>query len=489
MTIEYSASQTISDFHRSEAFYRGLMGPVRGGKSTACCMELFLRACQQQPNRDGVRQTRFIIVRNTYRELSDTTIKTWTDWFDPDIFGEVNKQSMTQVIKQKLEDGTSIDAEFVFRALDRPDDVRKVLSSEYTGAWVNEAREVPKGIIDALGDRVGQFPPRREGGCTWRGVIMDTNPPDSDHWWYALAEGLDTKGNFVGCPEGWEFFRQPGGLIEIQGKFFVNPSAENLENLEPNYYLTRLAGKKADYIKVYYCGQYGYVQEGKPVVGEYVDSIHCSPDILPAVPGLPLFVGIDWGLTPAAAIAQRMPNGRWIVIDEMVTEDMGASRFSDLLKVHLLHKYPGFPTEIYGDPSGDYRAQTDEKTPFQIAKAHGINALPAPSNDSVLRREALAVPLSRIIDGKPGLILSPRCTILRKGLAGGYCLKRVRIAGDERYHDKAVKNRYSHIVEALEYLLLGAGEGNAVLGIVPTVLNEIVDDMDYGNNPNAWMGG
>ena len=81
-----------------------------------------------------------------------------------------------------------LDVEVLFRALDRPDDAKKVLSLELTGAWVNEAREVPKGIIDALGDRTGRYPSQRSGGCTWRGLMLDTNSPDDDHWWYRLAE-------------------------------------------------------------------------------------------------------------------------------------------------------------------------------------------------------------------------------------------------------------------------------------------------------------
>ena len=67
--------------------------------------------------------------------------------------------------------------EVLFRALDRPADVKKLLSLELTGAWVNEAREVPKAIIDGLQGRVGRYPSMREGGCTWSGLMMDTNPP------------------------------------------------------------------------------------------------------------------------------------------------------------------------------------------------------------------------------------------------------------------------------------------------------------------------
>jgi hypothetical protein len=33
--------------------------------------------------------------------------------------------------------------ELLFRALDRPDHIRNLLSLDLTGAWVNEAQEVP----------------------------------------------------------------------------------------------------------------------------------------------------------------------------------------------------------------------------------------------------------------------------------------------------------------------------------------------------------
>ena len=52
-----------------------------------------------------------------------------------------------------------VELEVMFIALDRPDDLRKLLSLELTGAWINEAREIPKAILDGLTARVGRFPP------------------------------------------------------------------------------------------------------------------------------------------------------------------------------------------------------------------------------------------------------------------------------------------------------------------------------------------
>ena len=449
--VVYRASPTLAALHESAAFYRGIRGPVGSGKSTGMCMEIMRRAHSQAPGPDGLRRTRFAVVRNTYRELRDTTLKTWFDWFPAEVFGALVEGAVAHRIRV-----ADVATEILFRALDKPQDVAKVLSLELTGAWVNEAREVPKGIVDALGDRVGRYPARKDGGCTWRGVIMDTNAPDEDHWWYRLAEEER--------PQGWKFFGQPGGLTETApGVFAANKQAENLANLEPDYYETRAAGKSVDHIRVYYCGRYGFVKEGKPVFPEYRDEVHCAAKPLVAVAEWPLYVGLDFGLTPAAVFAQRTPGGQWRWLDEVVTEDMGAVRFAEVLGAKLRGEYGDFATEVFGDPSGDARAQTDERTVFDILNANGIAARPAPSNDPVIRREAVATALTRMIDGEPGFAISPTAKVTRRGLGGGYCYRRVRVAGEERFHDKPDKNRFSHPVEAGEYAMLGAGEGHAVI--------------------------
>jgi len=52
--------------------------------------------------------------------------------------------------------------------------------------------------------------------------------------------------------------------------------------------------------------------------------------------------------------------------------------------------------------------------------------------------------------------------MLIKGFEGGYGYKRMEVSG-ERYADKPDKNMFSHIHDALQYLMLGAGEGRALL--------------------------
>ncbi len=120
------------------------------------------RARMQEPGPDGVRRTRWAIVRNTYRELEDTTMKTWFDWFPEEVFGELVKGDKAHRIVTAGADGYPVHAEVLFRALDKPSDIKKVLSLEVTGAWVNEARELPRGLIQALRERCGRYPAKRD---------------------------------------------------------------------------------------------------------------------------------------------------------------------------------------------------------------------------------------------------------------------------------------------------------------------------------------
>lgn len=443
LTLDYRVTApTIRAFHQSPAFIRVQMGPIGSGKTTASILELAVRSAQQAPGPDGVRRTRWALIRNTAPELTSTTIKSFKQWF-PD---GVGKWTLDSPITFTLRRG-DIEAEFLFLALDRDDDVRKLLSLELTGAYLNEAREIPKSVLDAVTGRVGRYPPMRDGGPTWRGVIADTNPPDSEHWLYRLAE--------VERPEGFQFFKQPPG---------DGPDAENLENLPPDYYRLAKIGKDEDWIRVYVRGEYGFVQEGKPVYSMFRDSVHVAQQPLELVPSLPLLIGVDFGLTPAAVLGQRLADGRWHILDEVVTDDCGTVRFAELLMSHIATAYPNVQAEGWADPAGQQRVQTDERTCIDMMRAHTPwRWHPAPDNALAMRLEAVRGTLNRLVDGRPGLMLSPRCAMLRKGFAGGYHYRLARTGFGTAYSEDPAKNAYSHPHDALQYLLSGGGEASVVL--------------------------
>jgi len=116
--------------------------------------------------------------------------------------------------------------------------------------------------------------------------------------------------------------------------------------------------------------------------------------------------------------------------------------------------YPRYTIYAVGDPAGNSRKDTDEKTCFMELAEAGIPCMPAITNNFQARREAVAGYLTKLIDGQPALIVSPEAKAIRKGFNGGYCFKRVQVSGDEKYRDMPDKNSYSHPHDALQYAAL-----------------------------------
>lgn len=448
--IKYVAPRTVARFMASRALVRLIIGPFGSGKSTGSIMELLIKAQQQEPARDGIRRTKFAVIRNTYRELMDTAKETFESWIPHEIREWIAGESLFVV---KFND---VECIFLFRALDTPDDVRKLLSLDLTGAWVNEAKQVPKAVLDGLTGRIGRYPNSpADGYCTWSGIIMDTNPPDVDHWIYKVFE--EHKLIKEEDRSEYQVFHQPSGLA---------PDAENIENLlqglrtkdgRPLYYARMMVGKSQEWINVFVHGRYGFISDAKPVYPEYTDEVHTVLFDLPWIFGAPLHLGMDFGLTPALVVGQRVPGiMQWQIIDEITSEDMGANRFAQHAVQYLKSTYPGARMHGWGDPSGDRRGEADEVTAFSVIQAAGLPIYPAPTNDPLRRREAVAGPLLQLgMTGKPSLIVSPKCITLRKGMNGGYHYARIQVSGDERFHDVPAKTFHSHVCEALQYLMVG----------------------------------
>ena len=462
---------TLKKFMKSEDFFRGLRGPVGSGKSVACCIEIFIRALLQKKNAEGKRKSRWAVIRNTNPQLRTTTIKTWLDWFPEDTWGNF---AWSVPYTHRILVG-ELDVEVIFLALDRPEDVKKLLSLELTGVWVNEAREIPKSIIDACTMRVGRFPSMREGGASWYGVIADTNAPEEDHWWPIMAADVPVPDHIsrdealmLIKPDNWSFYTQPPALLENKGSdgfikgYEDNNKSENKKNLTPKYYENIIRGKTKGWIDVYVLNKLGSIEEGKPVYHSFKEELHITKNKIDLIPGQPIWIGVDFGLTPAAVFGQRTTTGKWNIINELVCFEMGVIRFSELLRGEIAKLYKGYEVMIYGDPAGDFRSQTDERTPFQIMRNCGLKAIPAPSNDVALRIEAVDSTLARLVDGSPGFNMSTDCINLKKGFNGGYHYRRLQVSGD-RYDEKPLKNRYSHVHDALQYLMMGAGEGRTMM--------------------------
>lgn len=441
MALTYQAGPTGQRFLDSRAFLKGIQGPVGGGKSTVCLMDLLNRSVRQEPF-NNVRRTKHIILRNTIAQLKATVKPLIDTWFVTMTGGTMGSWRLSDNVFEarfRLPDYTIVHAEFVLMAADTPDDVRRLLSLEASSAWVEEAREVDPDVFAGLQGRVNRFPSRIAGGVTYPGVIFSTNPPPRGGFWHNLISKPD---------KGVEIFLQPAALLDDGS---LNPDAENLNNLAPDYYENLLAGKTEDWINVYLKNQFGAGDMGRPIYkGTFKSSFHVSKTKLSPISQTykPMVVGMDNGLQAAAAFGQQDARGRVNILGECyVPEDetMGVETFLKRLVVpYISAKFPGFRRENFIfvlDPACFQRSQVDEKTIAQAVMNLGFKVVKATTNDPERRIQAVEGLLSQQIDGGPGFLVDAECSHIVDTLEWGHRYKRTTSGVQTT---QAEKNHHSH---------------------------------------------
>lgn len=427
------SAKTLRRFLASDAFVRCVMGPVGSGKTTACLADMLSRAIRQMPGVDGVRRSKFAVIRDTYRQLNRTTIPSWHKIMPKHIgkWTGGGAEPAQHEILIDVPDVGRVHMIVLFVAIgdQNAEDVLRGL--ELTGAYLNEADRLAREVLTFLLGRVGRYPSEAE--CAWSGIWLDCNAPDIDNYVYELfVEAL---------PEGWAFFRQPSGF---------SPQAENIEFLPRDYYERQAQGQPDWYVRRMLRNEFGFSRDGDPVYPEYRDDVHCSAADILANPRWPLIIGLDAGRTPGAILMQEDMEGQIRVIDELAGENVGAASFARAIREVLARDYPGC-TDIrgVGDPSAAYAGDQAEESWLEIVEAVGeFPVVPAPTNAVTERLEAVRQPLLRPIHAdKPGLIISPRCKVLRRGFNSGYIYAEHDQSGDYR----PLKNKFSHVHDGLQY--------------------------------------
>ncbi len=476
----------LCDFVMSNRGVDVIEGPIGSGKTHGLFAKLMRHAQEQRTSTlDGLRKTRWAVVRNSYPDLKRSTIRTWNELVPEHVYGPMNwsvPPSHRLKFPHPTGDGTFVQCEVDFLALDKPDtDIRKLRSTEYTGIIFNELQYIDKPLWDEADSRL-RYPPVSEGGATWRGVFGDANAPDEDHWLAImtgqvdLPPGLaDEEAEALGkWPDEWGFHLQPPALIEVldqHGKvvdYKPNPNAENISNLDADYYTKMLRGKTKAWIDSRLMVRVVLVVEGSPVWPMFRTEVHVSREVLHPHANYPVTVGLDFGRSPAAVSMQSV-NNRVLVQFEKLGTNIGTESFAPQVKRHLTAHYPDhrFPQDFvfFGDPKGQDKTQNDERTAYEIYEANGMRVRAPPSlrqNMISTRVDAVASVLNEMSDARPRFMLSPACRSLKVGMGGRYHNEK-----DDTGELKPSKARYSHPCDALQYGILGLGEGRRMTGRAP----------------------
>lgn len=458
--INYTPPDTISRFIKDhlpgELFYDWIVGPVGSGKTTGIFMKLIYMAGLQKPGPDGIRRTRAVIVRNTGQQLQDTTLNSWFTWFKP---GQAGSWEITR--KQFTLRFGDIECEVLFRPLDTPQDVARVLSLEVTFAIVDEFVEIPQAIIDALSARCGRYPSAVMGGATNWGMWGSSNPSTEDNWWFDYlhngqgviqpGEGVSLHHRIVLDQRNARYFLQPSGF---------SPFAENVENLPGGrgYYDNQAKNKSEAWIKQFIEAEWGFSVAGKPVVQSFNAKVHVAKQGLRFDPNLLLVGGYDPGLGGAAMIfGQEDLEGRLHTLGEIITTGIGAERFIvERLRPYLSRRFPDLrPGQfiIAPDPAANNRSANDESTIVAKIKRHFPVSIES-NNRLPLRLDAIDHYCTHMSYGMPSLLIDEReCPITIRALKGGwrYALdKKEQLRGGAEARPE--KNAYSHPGDGFGYL-------------------------------------
>ena len=330
-------------FYWSNADVCGIQGPVGSGKTTTLMKSRLRRAIEMPRSTiDGVRRYKVLFIRETYRQLWSTSIPSYLETFPKELgkWSGGRGDPVTHIIHFEDEHGP---IEFVAEFMAFGDDiVASMRGVQTTDIVLNESDTMPVEILTVGIGRIDRWPARQhfEGlPIHLRGygqIVGDFNAPDEDNWYYRAAHDTESP--------DWEFFRQPGGVIDtgkldqngnrvwrpnldaenlpnlpegarqIEILFFNQPGygqdgCENMQNLSPTYYqrqiaTQRLAGR-GDMVDRLVYNKVTYLRVGDPVwKREFNRRVHVSDTPLQPVHGVPLRVGLDQGFKGAAVIAQ-----------------------------------------------------------------------------------------------------------------------------------------------------------------------------------------
>ena len=444
--LNYTAPPTLARFMRSDKRIRIVRGPVGSGKSSTMVMELLRRALEQAPDiKDGIRRTRFVIVRNTMPQLKTTSMKTINEL----LRGVAQYRAQDHSFDIKFGD---VESEWIMLPLDTPENVQRLLSLDLTGGWLSELRELPPQILLDVLSRCGRYPSMMNGGPSWYGVIGETNSFSEDSPWNKILEEKDLMGKPL--PPTWDYFVQPGARDAF---------AENKENLVPGYYEDLIESNSPEWVEQYIDNKITPSLSGEAVFrASFKSTFHVAQSELLPIPGTMLIIGMDFGRNPAAVITQTDPRGRLVVLEELVEAGMGVEQFvlTKLRPTLSQPKYARLPAGICGDPSGVAKGQIGEESVFNMLKRLGLSAQPAQTNNIEPRLRAVEKWLLQQRDGGPALLISPSCFTLIRAMQSRYRYARTKGGILQPIPDKG--HPWSDIADALQYAVLG--HSGTVLG-------------------------
>lgn len=389
------------------------------GKSTALAWSAFYHT-KHNPG------ATWYLIRDTWENIQATTQKTFFEWFPPGIMGEYHATKRIFTWASGVAEG-----EVGFLGMDDPQDASKLMSRDMAGFGIDEPAPavgsvgVDEMIFDIAMSRL------RQKGMNWYAAKLAENNPDEAHWSYR---------RFVA--PGTENFRvwQPS-------------MPENQANLPSSYYaeLRKLWAHRPDLIRRFVEGDFGFQQIGKAVTPQWSDRIHLAHGLIP-MPRQELHLLWDFGHNPTCIITQKTPLGKWLILDALVGDGIGAEELIvDSVRPLLSTRYDKkYPISHIGDPAGNEREQTsiNRSAVRMLRKELGGTWRSGPVKPEE-RINPLQAVLTRVTQGRGVLQVDrERAAAVWHALRGGW---HYHVSRDGMVSGVPKKDMHSHPGDAMGY--------------------------------------
>lgn len=220
--IDYIPGPVALEAHQSAAQVKLAWGPLGTSKTTWLCWRIAYLA--QVAARAGY-SLRALLVRDTYRNLADSTLQTWLHWFPE---GAAGHTARSDPVDYKLFMGGRYH-DVLFRHGQTEQDASMFLSTEYdfigleeiAPAYLPGGRHVSPGIAEGVFDMAYSRLTReiKRAAAIGPELAMTCNSPPLTHW--ASTRIIDRDEDY---------------LEKLHWAHWMFPVADNAHNLRPDYY-------------------------------------------------------------------------------------------------------------------------------------------------------------------------------------------------------------------------------------------------------------
>lgn len=344
---------------------------------------------------------------------------------------------------------------------------------------VDQPEELPADIYHALKGRLSQPGMPQQ-------MLLTPNPPAPNHW---LADEFPEDNH-------------------IDGHLYICTSVyDNREHIGDQYIKELEKDYPAGHVlrRRFIEGRRGLAIEGTAVYGRvFSRSLHVSE--IEFLPDYPLIESWDFGQKhPAVTWHQFLPWGWWNVLGEY----MGSRQFIDeavpavaQLRAEL---FPGLTTiRVCCDPAGaDKQGHGIRQTAVDVLNAHlrllygaDVGARFVTGANRPEKREyciqQISNYMSRLVQGRPSMLVHPRCETTIDGFEAGYIFDDRVIAHASMPNIRKVKKDgyYDHLQNTCEYAMLTYGSAPATTVDVSRMskhdrLHSLQMDTDEGDTWNV----